>query len=495
LHSCQVVLTLSAILALASCSPATDAIPAALTLTVDGTTTVAHTATDTLVVHLVRHQLAGNISVSAVTHGGPTVLVAPANTIADSVLLVADATDAAPGNYSDSVTATDGVVSVTQALPILVVPGNVTIDYSKCDASNTPTFFAYQDGAGPWHSLRPTNGTYNFNVASDRGAYATLGIVSTRAGLNVQAQPRDTLVLSSNVYCDAIPGPLKRITGSVIGITPPQAGSVSLGGSGLPVGGNTGVTFTNVPAGPVDLTGYRVAGTVPSALDRWFVRRDVNVPDAGTVGPIDFDGTESLPVVSGLVDVTGADGLPLDVVANFRSGASCADGLFTYHQRNMASPVAVVTLPVAARRPGDLYSLSLMVTDGTATRYVFDVSADPSGTTVSFGPNTIHGLSVTRIDGAYPRLSASFTRPVEYNGQIDLAYAGSSAGIGMTVGAGYPPIARVTMPDLSGLPGWQAGWLSTAGPLSWSVDMISSPSVVPSCASGTMRMLLTHGTI
>ena len=109
-------------------------------------------------------------------------------------------------------------------------------------------------------------------------------------------------------YCGQVE-PTKTVRGSVAGITPGQYATVSLGSATQIF---DGATFTNpvmlhdVPAGPQDLVGSRIA-TPGAPPDKLIIFRNLNVPDQGSLpSTIDFNGPASLVPATATATISGA---------------------------------------------------------------------------------------------------------------------------------------------------------------------------------------------
>lgn len=267
----------------------------------------------------------------------------------------------------------------------------------------------------------------------------------------------------------------KTVTGTVAGVPAGAYGRVSLGGVTRIFDGAAStnpITFTDVPAGPVDLLGSR---TMPGAApDKVIVIRNLNIPDGGSLpSVIDFNGTASFAPATATVTITGSAGDDIevytDVVKDNRPRALWAD----------LSPSPATTRPWAGLGPatllsGEFHELVVFASDPTSDD--FRVSLKDVGPvtnqTIAFGPTISAPTASQVVAGAYPRFRFQGTLPADYNkgASIDvLGVQGSGNAFSIIATGAYLTASGsslaydVTMPPVFGLAGFPAAARLTAG--------------------------------
>ena len=204
--------------------------------------------------------------------------------------------------------------------------GNVSLDFSNCPATSKPIWVAYQDGDGAWTQIIGAADVYRFNVAAAKGGYAFVsrGVTAT---LNVSLATRAELTRSTNSPCGVTVGGLKQLSGTVTGLGSGEVAYVGLGGTySDPEGGPVVGTFTlfGVHDGNQDLIAYRSSASLFGPRERVIVRRDQNIANNGTLGVLDFDGSESFaPAIASVTVAGNGSGQAAHYMAYY-AGAQCS---------------------------------------------------------------------------------------------------------------------------------------------------------------------------
>jgi hypothetical protein len=458
--------------------------------------------------------------------------------VGDTAALLVSVTSRVPaGNYPLTIRGTtDEAAAKTATIMVTVPPRHPSagVDYLFCSAAAAPVFFAYQDGNGPWIAVpgTPLGGAtrFSFSVAGTSGgvllvhriaATALIGdgspvgspkavlqpsglrqelrsrfrSASARTGLLRRAASGD-LYLTEVYYASAAElaedgaeycgqtQPTKTVTGTVAGVPLGSSSILSLGGITNVVDGATHsspVTFSDVPAGLVDLVGTRATrGRLP---DRLVVIRDLNLPNGGSLpSPIDFTASsapgtakatvvgkapdEFLEIFTDLVTENGRAGLWFDLTQDgnpnrWWAGLAASDmtgddfhGLVVF-----ATPVDFGTSSVVSTSSG---SSDLRV----AVKYVRAVTDQ----TLTLGPSITQPW-VSQIGGnAYSRYRFQGALPPEYDKGASIDVMSDAGNLVSIIATGAYLAAAgdrfgydLTMPDVVGLNGFPVESRLTAG--------------------------------
>jgi hypothetical protein len=491
-------------------------------LTVDPTAlTIVGGSSNLATVSIDRTNFTGEVALALLNPpAGITGVFTPTPTTTDEAeLVVSVATTVAAGSYPLTIqgTAADpGTRTTTLTVTVPAPPTGGNVEYLFCAVGDLPVFFAYQDGAGPWQVVTGVASgaatRYAFTLVQGRGGVLSVYLASAAAvtgaltagrmtSLRPVASRRAPRVSSGSSFAEryesfllhgstaelvqdgqnacAQDPPTKTVTGTVLGVPAGAYGRVSLGGATRIFNGaasSNPITFTNVPAGQVDLLGSR---TIPGAApDKVIVLRNLDIPDGGSLpSVIDFDGTASFAPATATVTITGAAGHDMevytDVVKDDRARALWAD----------LSPNPATTRPWAGLGPaallsGEFHELVVFASDPTSDD--FRVSLKDVGPvtdqTIAFGP-AINAPTVSQVvAGTYPRFRFQGALPAEYNkgATIDV-YGADNAFFILATGAyltasGSALAYDITMPDVTGLAGFPAAARPTAG----SNDVVAS---------------------
>jgi hypothetical protein len=495
--------------------PATETPTGDYALTVNPTElTIVGGASNSATVSIDRTDFTGEVAFALLNPpAGITSAFTPTPTTTDeSALVVSAAANVAPGSYPLTIQGTatgPGIKTTTLTVTIPAPPTGGNVEYLFCAVEDLPVFFAYQDGAGPWQVVTgvASGGAtrYAFTLAQGYGgvlsvylssAAAVTGAltagrmtslrpVASRRALRVSSRSSfadgyETFLLHGSTAelaqdgldaCGQSP-PTKTVTGTVLGVPAGAYGRVSLGGITKIFNGaasSNPLTFSDVPAGPVDLLGSR---TIPGAApDKVIVFRNLNIPDGGSLpSVIDFNGTASFAPATATVTITGAAGDDMevytDVVKDDRARLLWAD----------LSPSPATTRPWAGLGPaallsGEFHELTVFAADPTSDD--FRVSLKDVGPvtdqTIAFGPTIDAPTTSQVVAGAYPRFRFQGALPAEYNKGATIDVYGSdnvffilATGAYLTA-SGSALAYDITMPDVAGLAGFPVAARLTAG--------------------------------
>jgi uncharacterized membrane protein len=378
------------------------------------------------------------------------------------------------GTYNISVRGTGTGIGVRQANFTLTVQpggggggGNVTWQF--CDTDRFPLWFAYRDGtSGAWTRVLPgANQTYSFTINADRGGVA---FVIDDGGSDFDVAmfyyTRAELTALGTAECQNNPG-RKTLTGTVAGLGAGQSATVAIGTGTGTASLNGPVTVTNVLDGPTDLFAARTSlniptlSTVPSAF---VLRRNVNLPNNGSFGTVDFNGAEAFAPATANYTIGNAGADNLTVTMGF-STANGASGFFAFGPLTGGGTTRpVYGVPSARTQAGDLhYVLAIAVSGTSIIRQVAGYNREMTDRTLTLGPVLAEPTVSTVATAPYRRLRATGTIPPEYNQAVGIAYTqsggtGRSWTISMSAGYAGGTAYDLEVPDLTGVAGFNASW-------------------------------------
>ncbi|MEO8030571.1 MAG: hypothetical protein ABI765_06970, partial [Gemmatimonadota bacterium] len=484
-HSTPLVLTVTAAAANYSLSmtPATLAV-------VKGTS-------GTSTVNITRTNFTGAVTLSLT--GAPAGVTGAFNptapTTASSVLTLTVASSAAAGTYTLTIhgTGTPGPKTTTLSLTVTAATGgSFTLDFSNCSVTEQPTWFAVQDGTGPWAVVTGSSNVYTFTIASTKGAYA----VHTTGG-NVAVQYGTTAELSArgSNFC-SVDTVGKTVNGTVAGLISGDNGIISLGGDQTFVGfGSTTFQLTDVASGSQDLVGFRRSTTarLPSAV----IRRGLNIANAGTVGRVNFDSTEAFTPDSVTITLAGLlGGETVSSGMQYATGASCQSGSL-YSFTTAGASYKVLGIPSGHQVASDYHTINVSASLAPDSRFMFQSFHTLAARTVTLGP-VLPAPTVTSLTGPYKRLQAVYTQPVEYSSSSGFSYSDGGHFVSLRATMAYFGNTSITlaMPDFSALAGWDNTWApAPASTGTWDLNAAGIPANYTQCTEGgTYRVTSKSGT-
>ncbi|MGE0442021.1 MAG: beta strand repeat-containing protein [Gemmatimonadales bacterium] len=447
----------------------------------------------------------GTVSLAVTgTASGLTASLNPASVTGSSATLSLTASGGATigSVFNLTVTGTTpGLANQTTTLQVTIAApgggGNVSLDFSSCDAEDRPIWLAYQDGtAGTWTRVVGAANVYTFNISQPKGGVAFVkssGVGSY--GISVQYYSQaEFLGISAATFCTASAA-TKTLTATVAGVTPAthQANLSLGGGSGIAFLPGT-INLAGVQNGTFALFGYRHSLGVVGASDLVVVRRNINTAVLGagaSIGStVDF-GVEGVAPAAATISVTNIQGGETVVHGvQYYNGASCLPATL-YFGMPASSSFAAYGIPAAAQVAGEAHAISLIATVGQTTRSLFTYLGALADRTLTL-PSPLPVFTPTIPAGPYKRLRWDFTVPADVASSVSGGYADTGGQKLVTIGAsvaGYfgGTAISLEMPDFSSVAGWENSWAPTAGALvNWTAVGAGAAALGPCVASGSL---------
>ncbi len=412
--------------------------------------------------------------------GGLTATLTPTSTTGATSTLALSASGSLAVGSSHVLTITGttaGLANQTAQLTVNVTAassgGNVTLNYSACDIEDRPIWVASQDGNGAWSRVVGTGDVYSFNVTSGKGGFAVVTSNSptsytTAIQYSSQAEMQGTLNL-----CQGAPPAGKSLSATVSNLSLGQFATVSLGGgSGAAVANGVAFNIAGVADGTFPLFGYARSALNAGAGDRLLIRRGINtaaLANGASIGaPLDFTGSESMTPAAATMTITNfLAGESVTQGMFYQSGASCTGASLYFGAESSAATFTAYGVPTAAQVAGETHGLSVTAATGlTSFRSVLEYFTTLGARNITM-PSNLPAFTPSVEAGPYKRLRFQFTLPSDLDAAATLTYSdvGSAKSVFIIASrAGYLGgfAVDLSMPDFSGLAGWDNAWAPAA---------------------------------
>jgi hypothetical protein len=427
---------------------------------------------------------AGAVDIS--TSGAPTGVTLAADpasvpgNVNSSTLTVTVGADVATGSYPITVTgAATGLSNQGTTFTLQVTQssgGGNSVAVTYCEGE-VPIWVAAQDGTGAWTRVaQGANNTFTFNLATAKGGLAAV----TQNGdddftLSVLYGTKEQFTAATAggaTVCTTAPTGTKTVNGSVTGVDAEDLVIVALGDQfKFVLPGTTTFTFTGVPDGNLDLIATRYSGQTFVA-NKIAIRRNVNAADNSTLDPIDFAGTEAFDPATANLTINGINNEPTSVGVLFLSASATATILggtpiFFEGEASTTSPRPYYGVPADKLQAGDLHVLFATASPEVAgggepdrARSVFAYFTSITDRTVTLGPDLAEPTLSTVSNTPYLQPRAQFAVQAEYNQFATISFTQDTRDADVSMTAGYAGGAGfdLTVPDLSGVEGFDSNW-------------------------------------
>ncbi len=356
--------------------------------------------------------------------------------------------------------------------------GNVSLLF--CAQSGVPLWVAVKDGQGSaWTRLMGTpaaNGTsYSFNVGSMGGIAWVTEDESGHTNLNMWFGDATFLQAFGSDLCVGN-GLTKEVMGSVAGTSLGDQVTISMGGTSA-LAGPTGPIFTlpKVNHGlAVDLLAALATFTGTGFLtSKLILRRGLNPLPGSTLLPLDFGAPEAFAPLTGAVTVNNFGTDFVTAKSSFFSNRGPV-GLLSTVLGGGGGPLAFAGIPQPQRMPDDLHlvtgsgaSLGIPISSRTALVYV----EDPTVAQIVNLRSPLTTVTVSVVQTAPDvLLRAQVMRQADYPDNVSFSAVQNGGGAGRgffaVMQSSYAGTTQVdfTVPDFSGVDGWNSNWGLVSGP-------------------------------
>ena len=361
---------------------------------------------------------------------------------------------------------------ITAACGDVVTPPGPPPTVKFCPTVTLPTWFAYHNEGESWVQL-PTGTTgFAFEPAPRLTiAYA----IATELGaiVLVASLSREEL----NAFQCPFPRGTRRLAGSVGNWkSGDEFVAVAMGPQSMTAEpDNSTFAFTTLPDQPLDLV-----VEVASIPRRIVILRDVMANDGATMPPVDIASSRVRLTDQFIATLEPADAPRVTPGYYFLT----ANGTSFHFVDGMSSGVPNQSVPFAMTRSGDVHGVSFR--SGVfpePTRYVANYFREATDRTITLG--ALLGQPTFGVVSANPylRLRMTLGSQTEYSTYVLAQYSqmsptGVAAFVNILVSSGYlgaaPATWDVSIPDLSGAPGFESSWMLQSGvATAWTVEASS----------------------
>ncbi len=350
-----------------------------------------------------------------------------------------------------------------------------------CDTTAPPTEFitldicderwiAFQNDGAPWRVLGQGNGVYTLAATRRLGiARAFFSKTSSIWSITVDYLTPEQAV--AKLGC-ARPAPwVGALSGTVAGLTGSQMTFIYFRGESnyLP---SPAFTHWSVltQGGPGTLVATRHdSGFAPA--NRFIIRRDRSYATGTPVPVVDFDSNEGFAPQVNTLSFTGASAIAYGayVTDGHLHGVGLVSLGFPGDGVMPRSAAVVYSIPAERRIPGDIHRIDL-TSGGLTVQHYFREGGDLS---LALGPPLATETFTTVATTPYRRVRAEVPSQPEYGAEISIEMSQSSSRRSsratLTATREYfgetPAVWSLTLPDFSGVPGFQLANALTAGEL------------------------------
>lgn len=411
-----------------------------------------------------------------------------ATSVADSMAVsFIAASGLAAGDYPVVVAGTSGGKTTQVTIIVSVAPPGTTVvhlDYSGCDPSVRPVWVAWQDSTGAFTPVTGTGGVYTFAVNHATAAAAVVTPL-TGGGYSTTVLFGGALELSGMPTCTYVPQTEKSLNFSVVGLGVNDFANVSMPWTTtIPQYALPSSTLVGVASGTQDVIAFRYDHTNPTLDIRGIIRRGLNLPNGGTIAPLDFGGSESFVPTQGTLTVQNLNGEQGSASVSYLSQpASCSNYALFMNTASVATSPAIFGFPASAQQPADLHLVSVGTSTRSTRRWVHAFGSQ----VISLG-GALTVPAITTLAGPYKRPQVTVTVPADYSVASYSWGAASGNELTMVGTSGYfgSGTMTLTMPDLSGVAGYNvAAWAPAAA--SGSYMLMATSALVEACTDGSVR--------
>lgn len=403
---------------------------------------------------------------------GVTATVDPASVTGTTATVTVSASgSAATGSATLTIGGTgDGVAAQSVTLGVSVTPKPAGNAFTWNFCPNAPIWFAVKDGDGAWEAASVSGSSVSFSASSDKVGVAWVVPTDSGTELNLRFATQDELQELSMGLCRGT----RTVNGTVPGLATTDQAWVSLGTSATVVTGATGTSFSlkNVKDGTVDLFAARNAfslSTFSLELDKLFLQRGLDPADGSSV-TVDFNGANAFAPSRHNVTAQGmgADAAILTVLYVTAGNSGTMTTTTNYTTTTTRQYPAV---PADKQQSGDYHLVQLTTRPDGANNVLGAYRAasvyfqTPGDRTVTFGP-ALGATTLTAAGSApYVRPRVQYTRQSEYSRYWYGAYQQTGRNVVFYITDDYQGNGDIdfTLPDFSGVAGWDNAWGPAAG--------------------------------
>ena len=163
--------------------------------------------------------------------------------------------------------------------------------------------------------------------------------------------------------------------------------------------------------------------------DAAIIRRDQDIADNGSVGTLDFAGSEAFAPATATITLAGLSGGETVIQGMFyQVGANCATATL-YTGGTGGTTFTASGIPSGQQLGTDFHGLFVSASTTTASRLITEYFHTLAARTVTLGA-AMPTPTITDLGGPYKRLQAAYTLPTDYEGFTSLRLRRRSQQVG-----------------------------------------------------------------
>ena len=337
-----------------------------------------------------------------------------------------------------------------------------TFTFPFC-ADNAPIWVGSRDGtSGSWGQLHPNGNSYSFTIPSGKGSVAAVYADGSGFDLFIINGSTDDFNVYSSYATNVSGCTSNTVNGSVANVPASDVAAVSLGFQTSLVFPNASNNFTLQNVSPTwkDVLGARMDAD-SRTIDKFILRTNQTIANNATLDVLDFGAAEAFDPATGNLTVSGLTGTgeQAEFITGYFYGTNAVETSTGLVRQDVGDGQTSITeLPTAKVSSGqfqDVYGY-------TATRDAGTYILSNGDKNLAFGP-AMSTPTVTQVSTSpYLILNLSLPSQAEYNAEVDVEYdqESNSTTVWTTAGflGGAPQTWNISIPDLSGAPGFNTSW-------------------------------------
>lgn len=356
----------------------------------------------------------------------------------------------------------------------------LTVDFCASDA---PLWVAYQNEGGAWTRMTLDA---NHTVSAQITPKVSIALVWPGEDVEIIQTTAAELAPVNGVTCTEDSDVFKTLSGSVANASSHFV-DIAMGWGYASLAPTDNTYTIEVPDGALDLVATRTPEASPTFTpDRFIIRRGLNLANGATIPTLDFGAAEAVAPTSHALTVTGggSDDVYLDVA--FVASVNSPNPTYVYlgSESDASGTTSFIGVPAASTAATDLHTLSVDASDPVTfetTRGGVAFFSDPANKTIALGAELAEPTISTVASSPYyrPRIQLAAGG---YDGAVEFALYDPASGNELSVFisanflASAPTTWDFTMPDFSGVSGWDNSWaLPTSSGLEIDAEAYSDP--------------------
>ncbi len=381
--------------------------------------------------------------------------------------------------------------------------GTVLVRTTRGGVPANADFVAFQDGNGAWQVAQGTGGQYTLNVTDNEGRYGLAIACVVNGEVNVSIAHATTNELTEINHECGVPSQNRvTVSGTVSGLGSDEGANISMDEDfGFAYSANPNYSF-QVPPGTYDLIATR-GPTATQSINKVFIRRNMAVTGDTTIN-IDFNSADAFDpethtaVISGVASGEEFGGEVM-FLSDGKTFAWMGGGM-----EMVSNTFQFASIPTNRQVGNDIHGLDASAFANSTQRSVMRFFKAPMDINVTLPDPFTSPDVTTAATSPYARFTANWSSypgaqayVLEFGGEQVVKgrrtllrpvaipsnrprpnrsrqIVGLFWSVGLSVGW-LGANSTYTLPDFSGLSGWNNAWgFPAGGPVPWDVSVLAS---------------------